>query len=152
CSRSRRSRGACEDGWGSARAVPSRDGAGGIAMGNRESRRRPSLRPLRVAEQARHLLADLLLRGALNDPRLHDASITVSEVRMSQDLRHGTVFVAELGRELRAEVLAALQHAAPFLGGKLAREINLKYAPQLRFVRDESFAAAARLERLVSDA
>lgn len=108
-----------------------------------------SQRQLRVAEQMRHLLAEHLLRGELHDPRLADASLTVSEVKVSRDLKNATVFTAALGREPAVEVLAALQHAAPRLGGWLARQMHLKYAPRLHFVADESFARADRIERLI---
>jgi ribosome-binding factor A len=108
-------------------------------------------RQLRVAEQMRHLLAEHLLRGELHDPRLAGVSLTVSEVRVSRDLKSATVFTAALGAEPSQEVLAALQHAASHLGGWLARQMHLKYAPRLRFVADESFAHADRIERLLHD-
>ncbi len=108
-----------------------------------------SQRQLRVAEQMRHLLAEHLIRGELHDPRLAGASLTVSEVRVSRDLKSATVFTAALGREPTPEVLAALQRAAAHLGGWLARQMHLKYAPRLQFVADESFARADRVERLI---
>jgi ribosome-binding factor A len=112
----------------------------------------PSQRQLRVAERMRHLLAEHLLRGDLHDPRLAARSLTVSEVRVSRDLKNATVYAAELGREeLSAEAAEALQRAAPHLGGWLARQMHLKYAPKLRFVADESFAHAARIGRLLHD-
>jgi ribosome-binding factor A len=118
-----------------------------------QARRRPSQRQLRVAERMRHLLAEHLLRGELHDPRLAGRSVTVAEVRASPDLKAATVFVSELGRDrLSEEAAAALQHAAAHLGGWLAREMHLRYAPKLRFVSDETFAHAARLERLLHDA
>lgn len=116
---------------------------------NRGERQDRSQRQLRVAEQMRHLLAEHLLRGELHDPRLAHASLTVSEVRVSRDLKNATVFTAALGSEPSPEVLAALQHAAAHLGGWLARQMHLKYAPRLQFVADESFARADRIERLV---
>jgi ribosome-binding factor A len=113
----------------------------------------PSQRQLRVAEQMRHLLAEHLLRGELHDPRLAGRSLTVAEVRVGRDLKAATVYVAELGRAaLSPEVLEALQHAAAHLGGRLAREMHLKYAPKLRFVPDETFAHAARIGQLLHDA
>ena len=117
-----------------------------MSRGNPQDR---SQRQLRVAEQMRHLLAEHLLRGELHDPRLAGASLTVSEVQISRDLKSATVFTAALGAEPSVEVLAALQHAAAYLGGWLAREMHLKYAPRLRFVADESFAQADRIERLL---
>jgi ribosome-binding factor A len=112
----------------------------------------PSQRQLRVAEQIRHLLAEALMRGELRDPRLDGVSITVGEVRIGRDLRHALVYVTELAGPIRAEVLDALNRAAPRLAGRVARDIHLKYAPRLEFVADSLFDEAARMERLVSDA
>ncbi|MEK0084934.1 30S ribosome-binding factor RbfA [Benzoatithermus flavus] len=111
-----------------------------------------SQRQLRVAEQMRHLLAERLLRGDLHDPRLRGRSLTISEVRVSRDLKSATVYTAELGGSLDPEVAEALRHAAAHLGGWLAREMHLKYAPKLRFVADETFAQAARIDELLRDA
>lgn len=131
-------------------------GCGAVPRGGRPVKRedphQPSQRQLRVAERMRHLLADLLLRGDLHDPRLAGRSLTVAEVRVSRDLKTATVFVTELGGELTAAVAAGLQQAAPRLGGWLARELHLKYAPRLRFVADETFAYAARIDRLLHEA
>lgn len=113
--------------------------------------RAPSQRQLRVGEQMRHLLAEHLLRGELHDPRLAGRSITVSEVRVSPDLKAGMVYAAELGSRLSEEAMAALQHAAPHLGGWLARQMHLKYAPRLRFVPDETFEHAARIGQLLHE-
>jgi ribosome-binding factor A len=112
----------------------------------------PSQRQLRVGERIRHLLAEDLQRGALGDPRLESANVTVAEVRMSPDLKHARVYVTELGARLRAPTREALQAAAPVLGGRLARAINLKYAPKLSFVEDPSFAEAERIEGLIARA
>ena len=112
----------------------------------------PSQRQLRVAEQMRHLLAENLLRGELRDPRLAGRHLTVAEVRVSRDLKSVTVFTTELGGELTHEVAEALQQASSYLGGWLARQMHLKYAPRLRFVPDETFAYAARIGQLLNDA
>ena len=136
-------------------------GAGGPGRGrghkktakpSRAGAQAPSQRQLRVAEQIRHLLADALLRGQVHDPRLAGLSLTIGEVRVSPDLRHATVYANELGRSLSAEALAGLSHAAPWLGGLLAREMHLKYAPRLQFVGDTLYDEAARLERLLEQA
>jgi ribosome-binding factor A len=111
----------------------------------------PSQRQLRVGEQMRHLLAEHLLRGDLRDPRLAGRNLTVAEVRVSRDLKSATVFTTELGGDLTQETAAALQRASPHLGGWLARQMHLKYAPRLRFVADESFAYAARIGRLLQN-
>jgi ribosome-binding factor A len=110
----------------------------------------PSQRQLRVGEGLRHVLAELLTRGHLREPALADAQLTVSEVRISPDLRHAVVFVTELGGELSPERLEALQRAAPQLRGEAARRMRLKYAPDLSFRPDRSFAEAARIEALLA--
>lgn len=111
----------------------------------------PSQRQLRVGEEMRHVLAELLMRGGLREPALADAPVTVSEVRISADLRHAVVFVTELGGELQPERLQALERAAPQLRGEVARRMRLKYAPELTFRPDRSFAEAARIEALLAE-
>jgi ribosome-binding factor A len=110
----------------------------------------PSQRQLRVGEELRHLLAELLMRGGLREPALADAQLTVSEVRISADLRHAVVLVTELGGELPPERLQALERSAPQLRGEVARRMRLKYAPDLTFRPDRSFAEAARIEALLA--
>ena len=107
-------------------------------------------RQLRVGEQVRHVLAELLMRGDVHDPVLANASLTVTEVRMSRDLRRATVFLTEFGGGLRAETQAALERTAPFLRGEIARRMHLKYAPDLLFRLDSSFEEAARVDRLLA--
>jgi ribosome-binding factor A len=111
----------------------------------------PSQRQLRVGEQMRHLLAEHLMRGDLHDRHLETVSVTVSEVRMSRDLRHAQVFVAELGQEVQPATLDSLARVAPSLAGRLAREMNLKYAPRLRFEPDTTFSHAARIDSLLHE-
>lgn len=106
---------------------------------------------MRVGEAMRHRLAELFMRRELNDPELQGADITVSEVRVSPDLKQATVFVAELGHDrVRPQVMRALIRAAGHLGGRLGRELDVKYAPRLRIVDDESFGEAARVEALIA--
>src|ERR671925_1842506 len=83
-------------------------------------------RQLRVGEELRHLLAELLRPGELRDPALHEANITVTEVRLSPDLRNATAFVMPLGGANADEVVSALKRCAPFLKGLLAREVPLR--------------------------
>jgi ribosome-binding factor A len=109
-----------------------------------------SQRQLRVGETLRHVLAELLLRGAVHDPLLAEAHLTVSEVRVSRDLRHAVAYVTELGGDLRSELLEALERAAPWLRGEAARRIHLKYAPTLSFRVDPSFAEATRIDALLA--
>ncbi len=111
--------------------------------------RSASKRPLRVAERMRQLLAQRLAGREPFDPALERTRVTVSEVRVSADLRHATVYLTELGRPLSRETQQALERLAGRLGGWLAREMRLKYAPRLRFVADERFDAADRIARLL---
>jgi ribosome-binding factor A len=109
-----------------------------------------SQRQLRVGEALRHVLAELLMRGAVHHPLLAEASLTVSEVQVSRDLRHAVAYVTELGGDLGGELLEALNRAAPYLRGEAARRVHLKYAPTLVFRSDPSFAEAARIDALLA--
>nr|WP_235031262.1 30S ribosome-binding factor RbfA [Geminicoccus flavidas] len=121
-------------------------GAGGSARSGA-----PSQRQMRVGEAVRHRLADVFMRHELHDPELQDAHVTVSEVRMSPDLKQATVFVAELGRDrIRPEVMKALIRACPHLTARLGREMDLKYGPRLRIVPDETFGEASKVETLLA--
>lgn len=112
--------------------------------------RAPGQRQLRVGEELRHVIARLLDRGALSDPALSGVSITVSEVRVSPDLKNATVFVTPLGGEGSAEVIKALNHAQPYLRGLVARAVRLRFAPRFNFVLDTSFDYAGRIERILA--
>ena len=112
----------------------------------------PTQRQLRAGELVRHALAEILREEQLNDGALEDVSVTVTEVRMSPDLRHAMVFVEPLGGVHVRAVVEGLNRAAKFLRGKLARQVELKFIPDLRFIHDESFAEADRIERLIADA
>jgi len=109
----------------------------------------PSQRQLRVGELVRHALADMLTRGAVHDPVMQNHLITVPEVRMTADLRLATIYVMPLGGRDADAVLAALERNKRFLRGEIARQINLKFAPELRFRIDERFDEAERIERLL---
>lgn len=111
--------------------------------------RQPSVRQLRVGEELRHALAEVLGRGDLRDPALATRSITVSEVRTSPDLRNATAFVIPLGGGDDTEVLAALRRAAPFLRSQIAKAVRLRLVPNLSFQRDESFDAAQRIDDIL---
>lgn len=117
--------------------------------------RAPSQRQLRVGEEVRHALAQVLMRGELRDPALAGVSVTVSEVRLSPDLKNATCFVTPLGASAgqgaasEEEVIRALQRAAAFLRGQVAREVKLKFMPALRFRIDDSFDEAARIDDLL---
>ena len=116
---------------------------------SRHAAKEPSQRQLRVGEEIRHALSTILLRGDLHDPDLADASITVSEVRVSPDLKHATAFIMPLGGDHKVEALAGLRRAAPFLRGQVARAVRLKFAPSLRFEVDDRFDRAQRIDALL---
>jgi len=103
-------------------------------------------RRLRVGEEVRHAIGALLLRGELRDPDLQGVSITVTEVRMSPDLRNATAFVLPLGGRNVAGVVAALGRAAPWIRGQVARLVRLRFVPEIAFRADTSFETAARIE------
>src|SRR5437588_10323878 len=115
----------------------------------RESAVGPSQRQLRVAEAVRHALADALAQGEVHDPVLEGHMITVPEVRMSPDLRLATAYVMPLGGRDAPAVIAALERNKRFLRGAVARTVNLKFAPDIRFRIDERFEEAERIEKLL---
>ena len=112
----------------------------------------PTQRQLRAGELVRHALAEALREAAITDPLLEQHSVTVTEVRMSPDLRHALVFVEPLGGGQAAEpVVAALNRHARYLRGQLGRMIDMKFTPDLKFVHDESFDEASRIGRMFDD-
>lgn len=108
-----------------------------------------SQRQLRVGEQVRHAIADILAQGTVHDADLEGYIITVPEVRMSPDLKLATVYVMPLGGRDTELVIAALERNKKFLRGEVARRVNLKFAPDLRFRVDERFDEAERIEKLL---
>jgi ribosome-binding factor A len=104
---------------------------------------------LRVGELVRHVLADLLARGEVHDPVIQGHLITIPEVRMTADLRLATIYTMPLGGRDAEAVLAALNRNKRFLRGEIARRINLKFAPEIRFAIDQRFDEAERVERLL---
>ena len=109
----------------------------------------PSQRQLRVGELIRHALAEILQRGDVPDPVLERAVITVPEVKMTPDLKLATAYVMPLGGRDEEAVLRALDKNRKLLRQEVARRVNLKFAPDLRFRRDESFDEAARIDALL---
>jgi ribosome-binding factor A len=109
----------------------------------------PSQRQLRVGELVRHALADMLTRAEVHDPVIEGHLITVPEVRMSADLRLATVYVMPLGGRDTDAVLAALERNKRYLRGEIARQVNLKFAPEIRFRIDDRFDEAERIEKLL---
>lgn len=137
--------------------APARDG------GKREDGRRPgkpakkrtragaepSQRQLRVAEEVRHLLSALFQRGEFRHPDLEDSTVTVTEVRISPDLKNATAFVARLGRSDVAELLPALKLVAPYLRGELAKAMRLRVAPHISFQPDTALEYAMHVDALL---
>ena len=116
---------------------------------HRESVASPSQRQLRVGEAVRHALAEVLSQGEVHDPVLEGHMITVPEVRMSPDLRLATIYVTPLGGRDEKAVVAALDRNKRYLRGVIARKVNLKFAPDIRFRLDERFDEAERIEKLL---
>lgn len=110
-----------------------------------------SVRLLRVGEQFRHILSELLARGEVHDDVLTSHSVSITEVRMSPDLRHATVFIKPLLGSNEAAVLKALRTNTAFLQKEVAARVRLKYAAKLKFLADDSFDEASHIERLLSD-
>ena len=110
-----------------------------------------SVRLLKVGEQVRHVLSELLLRQEVHDDVLTAHSVSVTEVRMSPDLRHATVFVKPLLGKDEQVVLKALRTNIAFFQRELAGRLKLRFAAKLKFLGDESFDEAARIEALLRD-
>jgi ribosome-binding factor A len=111
----------------------------------------PSVRTLRVGEQVRHVLADILQRGDVHDDVLASHVVSVTEVRMSPDLRHATVFVkALLGKDEEA-VLKALRTNTAYLQREVAKRIKTRFAAKLKFLSDESFEEGSHIDSLLRD-
>ena len=102
-------------------------------------------RQLRVGEELRHALAQMLRPGEMRDPALYDANVTVTEVQISPDLRNATAFVMPLGGSDAADIVAALRRSAPFLKGRIARAVRLRNVPNLAFALDSAFDSAQRI-------
>lgn len=109
----------------------------------------PSQRQLRVAEEIRHALARVFERGEVHEPSLTEPPISVTEVRISPDLKNATVFVVRLGGGDMTEALQALARARGYLRHKVAETIHTKYTPELRFAADESFDEAGHINALL---
>ena len=109
----------------------------------------PSQRMLRVAELIRHAVAQLLSRGEINDPDLAGLVVTVPSVKMSPDLKLATIYVLPMGGQGRDSIVATLDRHKKFLRTEIAHQVNLKYAPDIRFRVDESFDKADRIDALL---
>ncbi|MCC2602822.1 30S ribosome-binding factor RbfA [Sphingopyxis yananensis] len=120
-------------------------------MKNQDQNQGPSVRVLRVGEQVRHILSEIIQRGDVHDDVLAKHPVSITEVRMSPDLRHATVFVKSLlGRDEEA-VLKSLRTNTAYLQREVASRIRMKYAAKLKFLVDESFDEASHIEKLLRD-
>jgi ribosome-binding factor A len=118
-------------------------------MKHTESPEGRSVRLLRVGEQVRHALSDVLMRGDVHDDTLASHLVSVTEVRMSPDLRHATAFVKPLLGQDEAKVLKALRTHTAFLQREVAARVNTKYAAKLKFLADESFDEGSHIDSLL---
>jgi len=116
----------------------------------RDKGKAPSQRQLKVGELIRHALVEVLNRGDVSDELLDRHSLTVPEVRMTPDLKLATAYVMPLGGDEAEEVVAHLEQHKRFLRGELARRVNLKFMPQLRFKVDVSFESSARIDTILA--
>jgi len=110
-----------------------------------------SVRLLRVGERVRHVLSEILARGDVHDEVLATHMVSVTEVRMSPDLKHATVFVKPLLGGDEDEVLAALKKNVRYLRGEVSKRVNTKYAAALKFILDESFDEGGKIDTLLRD-
>jgi ribosome-binding factor A len=118
----------------------------------RQAPRGPSQRQLRAGELMRHALVEILRAQEISDPEIAGVSVTITEVRMSPDLRHATVFVEPLGGGEQARVVVkALNRHHKFLRGRLGHAIDMKFTPELKFLHDDTFDEAARISAIFAD-
>lgn len=118
-------------------------------MAKNDYSKEPGQRQLRVGEELRHVLAEVLGRDELRDPAMQGVSVTVSEVRVSPDLRRATAYVMPLGGDDVATTIAVLNRAAGFLRGRVSSMVNLKFAPSFVFEADTAFDEASKIEALL---
>ncbi|WEJ58551.1 30S ribosome-binding factor RbfA [Devosia sp. FJ2-5-3] len=109
----------------------------------------PSQRSLRVGELVRHALADIFARGDIEDEALAGVVLTVPEVRMSPDLKLANAYIMPLGGAYAEEIVAVLNRHAKFVRGRVAPQINMKFAPEIRFHVDATFEEAGRIDMLL---
>src|ERR1700761_2387019 len=109
----------------------------------------PSQRQLRVGEMLRHALAEILRNNDIRDPDLDGVSVTITQVKPSPDMRYATVYCEPLGGKNAKEIVAALNRHKGYLRGQMGHMISTKFTPDLRFVEDESFAEAQKIETIL---
>ncbi len=118
---------------------------------SRQPARAPSQRQLRVGEEVRHVIAQALERGEIRDPAIKGVAVTVTEVRVSPDLKNATAFVVPLGGGDSAGIVEAHNRAGGFLRSWVARNVQLRHVPRINFMADVSFDAAARIGDVLND-
>ncbi len=111
----------------------------------------PTQRQLRAGENIRHVLVEVIARGEIHDPALHGVSLTIGEVRMSPDLKHANIFVSALGQVDAKSYAEALNKASSFLRGRLAKAIDSKFTPKLKFIGDNSYDFAVHIDELLAN-
>ena len=111
----------------------------------------PTQRQLRAGELVRHALVEILRAEELQDPALAGVSVTLTEVRVSADLKHAHCFVEPLGGVHAPEVIAGLNRVSKFLRGRLGHAIDMRFTPALKFLHDDSFDVAEQMNRLLAD-
>lgn len=116
---------------------------------HRQAAKGPSQRQLRAGELVRRALSEIVARGTIQDPDLTERSFSVTEVRVSPDLRHATCFVAPLGKGDAVALAAALTRVRAYLRGQLSKEVTFKFMPELHFEPDTSFDKAEQIDRLL---
>lgn len=120
-------------------------------MRHNETSEGRSVRLLRVGEQVRHILSEVLMRGDVHDDTLARHTVSVTEVRMSPDLKHATIFIKSLLGQDEEAVLKALRTNTAYLQREVARRVQLKFAAKLKFLADESFDEGSHIDQLLRD-
>jgi ribosome-binding factor A len=123
-----------------------------VTRSKKSSRSAPTQRQLRIGELVRHKLAEMLARGEIHDDIIASHVITVPEVRLSPDLKLASAYVVTLGGDDTAVVIEALNRNKKYIRAQVAQAVNLKFAPDIRFLRDETFEEASRIDQLLASA
>jgi ribosome-binding factor A len=121
-----------------------------VTRSKKSARSAPTQRQLRIGELIRHKLAEMLVRGDIHDDVIASHVITVPEVRLSPDLKLATAYVVTLGDTDTAAVIEALMRNRRYIRAEVAQAVNLKFAPDIRFRRDETFEEASRIDQLLA--
>jgi len=115
----------------------------------KRSSKTASKRQLRVGEQLRHIISEVLAEGNIHDPDLTNTSITVTEVQPSPDMRNATVYIVPLGGENEASILKALNRSTGFIQSEMASHLSMKFTPRLAFKKDTSFDYGDHIDALI---